>query len=144
MPIRRLTAADIRSKIPAARRRGAMARARGLCARSVSFDSTAGRVVVETTTGFLFGFPVRRIPALRRASAAQLADVRVDGAGSLLAWDELDVHLSVGGLLFDAVGRSQRLTEFAREAGRATSERKAAAARANGAKGGRPRKKAGT
>jgi len=38
------------------------------------------------------------------------------------------------------VGQAERFSELARMAGRSSSRAKAAAARANGAKGGRPRK----
>jgi predicted butyrate kinase (DUF1464 family) len=60
-----------------------------------------------------------------------------------LHWEDLDADLSVPGLLLSSIGRSERLSELARLAGRAKSPAKAAAARANGAKGGRPRKVAG-
>ncbi|PZR07781.1 MAG: DUF2442 domain-containing protein, partial [Azospirillum brasilense] len=51
----------------------------------------------------------------------------------------LDADLSVPGLLAGLFGTRAFM---ARQAGRATSPAKAAAARANGARGGRPRKSA--
>jgi hypothetical protein len=66
--------------------------------------------------------------------------VRVVGGGSTLRWDGLDVDLSVAGLLLSAVDPQERVRQLAALAGRATTEAKAAAARLNGAKGGRPRK----
>ena len=48
--------------------------------------------------------------------------------------------LSVPGLLLSSLGRREKLTELARVAGKTKSAAKAAAARVNGAKGGRPRK----
>jgi DNA invertase Pin-like site-specific DNA recombinase len=56
-----------------------------------------------------------------------------------LHWEELDTDLSVAGLLAGLFGTRAHL---ARQAGSATSPAKAAAARANGAKGGRPRRSA--
>jgi len=61
------------------------------------------------------------------------------GAGYGLHREALDVDLSIPGLLAGLFGTKAYM---ARHAGRATSPAKAAAARANGAKGGRPRKSA--
>lgn len=52
------------------------------------------------------------------------------------------MHLSVPDLLMSSVGRAEKFSEFARLAGSTRSKAKAAAARANGKKGGRPRKAA--
>ena len=59
------------------------------------------------------------------------------GAGYGLHWEALDTDLSLPGLLSGLLGTQAYM---ARRAGRATSFAKAAAAKANGAKGGRPRK----
>lgn len=58
------------------------------------------------------------------------------GAGTGLRWEALDVHLSIPGLLAGLFGTRSYM---ARLAGRASSPSRAAAAPANGAKGGRPR-----
>ena len=72
-----------------------------------------------------------------------LADVEVDGAGFNLSWPKLDVDLYVPALVAGVFGtRAWIARELARVAGRARSPAKAAAARSNGAKGGRPRKAA--
>lgn len=136
----RLTDAEIQRQIPAARRREQAARSQGHRARTARFDRSTGRVVVDLTSGILFAFPVNRIPALRRATTAALADVTVSGSGSVLHWEAVDVDLSVAGLLLSAVEPRERARHLASLAGRATSTAKAAAARANGRRGGRPRK----
>lgn len=69
----------------------------------------------------------------------QLAAVELLGQGYGLHWEELDVDLSLPGLMAGLFGTKAWM---ARRAGQATSAAKAAAARANGAKGGRPRKSA--
>jgi len=95
---------------------------------------------MELSNGYLYGFPVAAIPEFAMASARQLAVVEVCPGGSGLHWEELDADLSVSGLLLSALGRSQKLTELARIAGSTKSPAKGAASRANGVKGGRPRK----
>ena len=139
MTIRRLSDAEILQQIPPARAAEQAARRRGHRARAVRFDRAKGRVVLELSSGVLFAFPVAAIPALRRAGPAQLAQVVTNASGSSLRWDALDVDVSVAGLLLAAVDPAERLRYLASLAGRATSPAKAAAARTNGAKGGRPR-----
>lgn len=138
----RTSKAKILAQLPAARAREARARRAGLRATAASYDRRTGRVMLELTSGYVFGFPTAAIPALDGASPEQLATVELSPGSSGLHWDALDVDLSVPGLLLASLGRSQRLSELARLAGQVTSPAKAAAARANGAKGGRPKKKA--
>ncbi len=137
------TRAKILAQIPAARAREARERKTGRRATSVSYDRKTGRVMMELTSGFIFGFPAKAIPALAKATPDQLATVVLSPGGSGLHWEELDADLSIPGLLLSSVAHSQKLSELARVAGRARSPAKAAAARANGAQGGRPRKAAG-
>jgi hypothetical protein len=109
-------------------------------AAAARYDQQAERVIVELTNGCTFTFPPRLAPELEAASHDQLSQVEVLGTGSGLHWEALDADLSIPGLLAGLFGtRSQ----MARQAGRTTSLAKAAAARANGAKGGRPRRTAG-
>lgn len=135
--------AQILRQIAAARGRETRQRKEGRRAVSASYDQITGRVMVELTNGFVFGFPSKAVPELVKASPSVLASVEVSPGGSGLHWEAVDVDLSVPGLLLSSLGRSDRVKELARLAGRTTSPAKAAAARANGARGGRPRKAAG-
>ena len=66
----------------------------------------------------------------------------IDGVGFNLHWPALDADLYVPALVAGVFGtRDWMAKEWARTAGSATSPTKAAAARANGAKGGRPRRR---
>lgn len=109
------------------------------------FDRVAGRVVVDLVNGCAYAFPVELVQELRGASREEVAAVEVDGVGFNLHWPKLDVDLYVPALVSGIFGtRAWMASEFARLAGRTKSPIKAAAARANGAKGGRPRKTAAT
>jgi hypothetical protein len=140
MAARPLTDSEILQQIPQARAAERGARKRGHRARTARYDKGTERIVVELSSGILFAFPVASIPALRRAAPKALATVSVNASGSVLSWKALDVDLSVAGLLLAAVDPAERIRHLATLAGRATSPAKAAAARENGAKGGRPRK----
>jgi uncharacterized protein DUF2442 len=139
----RLSDARILAQIPAARARESRSRKEGLRTTRATYDRASRRVVLELTNGYLFAFPVAAIPALANATASQLAAVEVDPSGSALRWDSLDVDLSVPGLLFSAIGMEERFRHLAGLAGSIRTHAKARAARANGLKGGRPKKRVG-
>lgn len=108
-------------------------------ANSVTYDVEKGLVVVELRSGFAFGFPPERVPGLGKSSPKQLAAVDISPSGDGLRWDDLDVHVSLTGLITDAMN----LKEWApRIMGQTRSPKKTRAARINGLKGGRPRKAA--
>jgi len=95
---------------------------------------------IELTNGAAITLPVRLIPNLRRASPRDIRAVEILGQGGGLHWESLDVDLSVPGLLSSVFPGPEWLAELGRIGGRKSSPAKAAAARRNGRKGGRPRR----
>ena len=126
-------------EIDAAMERGRIAREIEPRAASARYDRQSGRVIVDLTNGCTFAFPPRLAQGLEDATDDQLAALEVLGLGYGLHWEALDVDLSIPGLLAGIFGTKAFM---ARRAGQTRSPAKAAAARANGAKGGRPRKSA--
>jgi hypothetical protein len=111
-------------------------------AKRARYDRKTERVLVELTNGCSFGFPARRAEGLEDASDNELAEVTILGLGLGLHWERLDVDLSVPGLLAGLFGTKAWIDrERASHAGSTRSPAKAAAARRNGAKGGRPLKR---
>ena len=125
-----------KEQITAANERGRIVRETQPHARSVRYDAKADRVVVDLTNGASFAFPPRLVEGLHDATPAEI-DVEVIGAGFGLHWETLDLDYTVPGLVNGVFGTAKWM---AARAGRTTSPAKAAAARANGRKGGRPRK----
>jgi len=111
-------------------------------AKSVRYSPTRRQVVVELTNGCSFIFPVDKAQGLAGASNKDLADVQILGKGFGLHWEKLDADLSIPSLVVGIFGSKAWMRELARRGGASTSPAKATAARANGAKGGRPSKSA--
>jgi hypothetical protein len=113
-------------------------------ATAARYDAATGRVVVDLVNGCAYAFPSQLVQDLHGAGLDDLAKIEVDGLGFNLHWPALDVDLYVPALVSGIFGTRAWMTrELARAAGRTKSPAKAAAARSNGAKGGRPSKIAG-
>lgn len=108
-------------------------------AAAAHYDARTGRVIVDLTNGCTFAFPSRLGQGLEGATPEQIAAVEVSASGHGLHWEDLDTDLSIPGLMAGLFGTRAHM---ARIAGRSRSPAKVAAARMNGAKGGRPRKQA--
>lgn len=135
----RTSKTEILAQIPAARSRDSRQRKAGHRATSAWYERASGRVMLVMTNDVVFGFPARSIPGLAGASAVDLETVSLSPGGGALHWRDLDVDLSVPGLILSAVEPADRRRELARLAGQSTSRAKATASRMNGRKGGRPR-----
>lgn len=129
------------AQLDAAEARGREVMETAMRAADARYDRASGRVMIDLTNGCAYAFPAQLVQDLNGATDDQLASVEVDGLGFNLHWPSLDADLYVPALVSGVFGTRAWMTrELARRAGQATSPAKAAAARANGVKGGRPRK----
>jgi hypothetical protein len=135
----RLSDAELLRQIEAAREADRIADLTEPRASHAFYDESTGRIVVELKLGSAFAFPPSLYPELEERTPQELARVQVSPSGEGLHWDEIDVHLATAGVLVTILGPSM-FRAFASVGGKSRTERKAAAARLNGAKGGRPRK----
>ena len=109
-------------------------------ATKARYDQKREKIIVDLSNQSSFAFPPHLCQGLEGATQAELANIDILGAGFGLHWEALDVDISIQGLLAGIFGTRAHM---ARLAGRASSPAKTVAAKANGAKGGRPRKIAG-
>lgn len=132
---------DAQAEAAEARGRAALeSEPRAVAAR---YSRKTGRVTVDLANGCAYVFPTDLVQDLSEASPDELARIEVDGVGFNLHWPKLDADIYVPALVAGVFGTKNWMSRaMARQAGRKTSPAKAAAARANGAKGGRPRKQA--
>lgn len=108
------------------------------------YDPDEDLINLKFGGGGSMAIPRRIIPGLERASASKMESIVVSPAGDALSWPSLDVDVYIPGLVERAFGTRLFAAATGRRGGRRRSKAKAAAAKANGAKGGRPRKRLST
>jgi Protein of unknown function (DUF2442) len=105
------------------------------------FDAERSKIVIDFGDGTEFAFPPNKAQGLEDASVEDLSEIEVTPAGLGLHWPRLDADLYVPSLLQGIFGTKRWMAQsLGREGGKAISEKKRVAARANGKAGGRPRK----
>ena len=108
---------------------------------SARYDPGNDLIKLEFAGGSSMTIPRNVVPELQRASASKMESIVVSPAGDALSWPSLDVDVYVPGLVERAFGTRLFAAATGRRGGRRRSKAKAAASKANGAKGGRPRKR---
>ncbi|MFN3721075.1 MAG: DUF2442 domain-containing protein [Rhizobium rhizophilum] len=108
---------------------------------AVRFDRETERIVVDFANGTTFLVPARALEGLEHATSDELAEVELLGETGL-HWERLDADYTIQGLMAGIFG-SRAFLEAQRRGGQSRSPAKVAASRANGARGGRPRKTVG-
>ena len=131
---------EILSQIPAARRRARAERQAEPVAVAARYDRQRRRIEVELSNGCQFSFPAALGQGLQGAADKDLAQVEIAPGGIGLHWECLDADLLVSSLVQGIFGTRRWMQALGRAGGQVRSVAKARAARANGRKGGRPRK----
>lgn len=117
------------------------ARLQGPRAESAHYDAGRNRVIVRLTTGVEIGLAPKDVEGLHDASADDLKVIEVEPFGLGIHFPRLDADLYVPALLEGVLGSKRWMAaRLGRLGGASRSEAKAAASRANGKRGGRPRK----
>lgn len=107
---------------------------------AASYDPAGDAIVIRFADGVELRLPRRLVQGLQRATPEQLGRIVVEGPGTGLVWPALGVAHYVPGLVTGVFGTRQWMVEIGRRGGARRTKAKALAARANGAKGGRPRR----
>jgi hypothetical protein len=128
-------------QLDVAQRRGALKAKLPTALTAAKLDEPAKSVRLHFRSGLELAIPVKAIDEIAKMPLARLRDVTVSAMGDGLIFDDADVAIYVPGLLRDLFGHAFA-GALGKLGGRARSDAKARAARKNGRKGGRPRKRA--
>ena len=127
----------------AATRRGAQRIKKGPMAVAARYDQQAGKVVIELDSGLEIAFRPQHVQGLEAATPLDLSEISISPSGQGLHFPAIDADLYLPALLDGFLGSNAWMAaRMGQVGGRATTQAKQAAARANGRLGGRPRKKA--
>ena len=105
-----------------------------------AYRARTGKIVIDFATGVSLTIPRKLLQGLENASPRDVAKVELEGYGSALHWEALDVDHYIPGLISGVLGSRKWMSELGKIGGTSRSDAKKAAARKNGSKGGRPRK----
>ena len=107
------------------------------------YDRRVSRVMVSLSNGLELAFPPHLAEGLADAKPADLAAIEITPTGLGLHWPKLDADLYLPALLEGVFGSPRWMAGLlGKSGGLARTAAKVAAARENGRKGGRPRKRA--
>ena len=128
------------AKLDEAIARGEARRKASLQARGVEYLAASRALAIRFADQSAVLLPIKNYPELAQLSADALASIKVGLAGSALVLKEQDLHVSIAGMISASKPLMSLITSVsATRSGSQRTPLKAAAARANGKKGGRPK-----
>jgi hypothetical protein len=124
-------------EIEAATKRATERLAREPRATAARHDTGGDTLIISLSTGAEVLLPRGNIQGLAQAAPADLTGIEITPSGYGLHFPKIDVDLLVPALLEGVFGsRAWMAAQLGAQGGKATSKAKAAAARANGKRGG--------
>ena len=131
-----------RTSIELANKRGEQLRREFPRAVSARYDRASGMVVIELSSKLTLSFSPQDAQGLENAKPVQLEEIELSPSGFGVHFPKLDAHLYIPGLLEGLMGSKKWMAaRLGQAGGQSRSRAKKAASRANGLKGGRPRRK---
>lgn len=127
---------ELRNAVAAGRRRRAVERR----AASVRYDADRDAIEIELTDGAAVRLPRAMVEEFRDVSPADMTAVLVSPGGYGIKLDKHDINIGVHGLIGVLATAGDMGASRGKLGGAVRSKVKSISARANGAKGGRPRK----
>lgn len=130
-----------KDEIDAANERATVRLAKTPTAVAARYDRRIGRVVIDLSSGLSIAFKAHDAQGLENAKPEHLAAIEISPSGLGLHFPALDADLYLPALLEGFLGsRRWMAAQLGKAGGSSTSSAKAAAVRANGKLGGRPKK----
>lgn len=109
-------------------------------ARSVEHVQKLNLLIVGLSNGRRLVLPIEEVQGMGKATKKQIQNYELLGGGTGISFPDLDVDLYVPALIEGVYGNRRWMAHLGSKGGRAKTVAKSLASRANGAKGGRPKK----
>ena len=109
-------------------------------ATKIEFAEDVRILVIHLSNGLRLAIPIENLEGLENATAAQLRNYEMMGIGYAFFFPDLDVDFYLQSLIEGVYGTRRWMSQLGKKGGAARTESKQRASRANGAKGGSPRK----
>lgn len=110
-------------------------------ARFARYKARGDKIIIEFHGGMELRIPRRLVDGLVDTTGAVLTEIEISPSGLGLHWPKLDVDLYLPSLMLGHTASQQQMArQLGAAGGRVRSPAKAAAARRNGVRGGRPRR----
>jgi Protein of unknown function (DUF2442) len=133
--------ATTKQELKEANARAKSLRASAPAATSAYYDRKSRNIIIKLSTGIGIFLSPKDAQGLEEGTPAQLSEIEITPSGFGLHFPKLDADLYVPSLLEGFLGsRKWMAARLGAAGGSSRSKPKVAAARANGALGGRPRK----
>jgi hypothetical protein len=124
-----------------ANKRASLKKAGFPAAASARYDSKTKRIAVALQSGVVIEFPYDMAQGLERARPSELREIVISPSGLGLHFPRLDADIYLPGILEGFLGSKRWVaSENGKRGGVVSTVAKAAASRANGKLGGRPKK----
>jgi hypothetical protein len=107
-------------------------------AQTVEHIPDLNLLVIGLSNGRRLVLPIEDMQGLGKATHKQIQNYELLGRGTGISFPDLDVDLYVPALIEGVYGNRRWMAQLGKKGGKAKTEAKRRAARANGAKGGRP------
>jgi hypothetical protein len=109
-------------------------------AKTATYWPSLKLLLVDLTNGRRLALPIEDLQGLENATKKQLGNIQILGQGTGVSFPDIDVGFYVPSLIEGVYGNRRWMSELGKRGGSAKTEAKQIASRANGAKGGRPKK----
>jgi len=109
-------------------------------ARTVKYVQNLNLLIIGLNNGQRLVLPLEDVPEIGKLTKKQFENWELLGRGTAINFPEIDVALPIEGIIEGVYGVRRWMAEVGKRGGSARTKAKQLASRANGAKGGRPRK----
>jgi hypothetical protein len=109
-------------------------------AKTARYDQRLKLLLVGLSNGRRLALPIENLQGLKEATAKQLQKVEIENLGTAISFPDLDADFYVPSLIKGVYGNRRWMVEMGKRGGSAKTVAKRRASRANGKKGGRPKK----